>query len=121
MKLRILAALAALSIPGVAAAADVSGAWKVSTNANGQALTINCSLAQAAAALSGTCGLADGSETPAQLTGTVDGDKAAWAYDVDFQGQKLHVSFAGMVDSPTAMSGEMEVFGSKSPFTAVKQ
>ncbi len=60
MKKLLLIAAAVLLAPGIAAAADISGAWKITTNANGQDLVVNCNFAQSGSALSGTCGLAGG-------------------------------------------------------------
>ncbi len=120
MKKLLLIAAAVLLAPGIAAAADISGAWKITTNANGQDLVVNCNFAQSGSALSGTCGLAGGAETPAALTGTVDGMAASWAYDVKFQDMPLHVAFKGDVMDKT-MSGTMDVAGGSSPFKAAKQ
>ena len=83
-------------------------------------LVINCNFTQKDKALGGTCGLADGGETPAPLTGTVEGQQVSWAYDVKFNDQPLHVAFAGHVEG-TTMGGTMDAAGSSNKFEAVKQ
>lgn len=118
-KLLAIVAVAVLA-PSLAAAADLSGTWKVKTDAGGMDLIINCKMAQAGAALTGTCGLDGDPGAPSPFTGTVDGAKAKWAYDVTFQDMMFHVVFAGDVKD-AAMSGTMDVAGMASPFTAAKQ
>jgi hypothetical protein len=120
--MKTLLAVAAIAVlaPSLAAAADLSGAWKIKTDAGGMELVISCKLAQAGAALSGTCGLDGDPGAPSALTGSVDGSKAKWAYDVTFQDMMFHVVFAGEAKD-SAMSGTMDVAGMASPFTAAKQ
>jgi hypothetical protein len=110
---------AALLAPGAAFAADISGAWKITTGGD-MPLTLDCKFTQAGSALTGGCGLDGATDPPAQLTGTVDGSTAKWAYDVSFQDQKFHVDFTGDVKD-AAMSGNMVVAGMTTPFTATKQ
>ncbi len=118
-KLALIAAVLLLA-PGVAAAADLTGAWTISTNVNDMPFTIVCNLTQTGAALGGTCGVKDAPDKPSVLTGAVDGDNAKWAYDVTFQDMPLHIAFAG-VAKDAAMTGTITVLDMPSPFTAVKQ
>jgi len=120
MKKLLLIAAVVLLAPGVAAAADISGLWKLDTNANGQEFKIDCNITQSGSALSGTCGLDGATDKPSALTGTVDGMTASWAYDVDFNGMPFHITFKGDV-MDKAISGNMEAAGSSSPFTGAKQ
>ena len=83
-KLALIAAVLLLA-PGVAAAADLTGAWTVSTNVNDMPFTIICNLTQTGAVLGGSCGVKDAPDKPSVLTGAVDGDSAKWTYDVTFQ------------------------------------
>ena len=120
-KLLAIAAIAVFA-PSLAFAADVSGNWKIKTEAGGMDLVINCKLVQAGAALSGTCGpegLPDAA--PSTFTGgTVDGATAKWAYEVTFQDMKFNVAYTGTVNDAT-MTGTMNVLDMPSPFTATKQ
>jgi hypothetical protein len=118
-KLLATVAIAVLA-PSFAAAADLSGTWKIKTDAGGMDLIIDCKVAQAGGALTGTCGLDGAPDAPSPFTGSVDGTKAKWAYDVTFQDMMFHVAFAGDVKD-SAMSGTMDVAGMASPFTATKQ
>lgn len=120
MKTLFAIAAIALLAPSLAAAADLSGTWKIKTDAGGMDLVINCKLAQAGAALTGTCGLDGDPGAPSPFTGSVDGTKAKWVYDVTFQDMMFHVAFAGDAKD-AAMTGTMDVAGMTSPFTAAKQ
>jgi hypothetical protein len=120
--LLIAAAAAALIAPGVAAAADLSGAWKLVIAAGDMTFNINCDLKQQAAALSGTCtpvGI-DGA-MPSAFTGTVDGATAKWAYDVDFGGNNMHLAYTANLKSDTAMEGTVDAAGNAATFTGAKQ
>ena len=119
-RLAMIAALAALA-PGVAAAADLSGAWKIVANVNDMPVPVACKFTETGAALSGTCGRTDAPETPGAVTGTVDGSTVKWAYDVKFQDMPLHVAYTGTITSDTAMSGTLDVAGGSGTFTASKQ
>jgi hypothetical protein len=121
MKKLALIAAACLFAPGLAAAADLTGAWKISANVADMPITILCNLTQSGAALSGTCGLQDGPGAPTAFTGgTVDGDAAKWAYDDKFQDMPLHVAYTAVVKD-AAMTGTVTVFDMPNPFTAVRQ
>ena len=118
-KLFAIAAIA-LFVPSLAAAADLSGTWKIKANAGGMDLVIACKLVQAGAALTGTCGLDGAPDAPSALKGTVDGSSAKWAYDVTFQDMMFHVAFTGAA-MDNAMTGTMDVADMPTPFTAAKQ
>jgi opacity protein-like surface antigen len=119
-KLLAIAAIAVLA-PSLAAAADLTGNWKLKTDAGGMELIINCKFVQAGAALSGTCGLDGAPDAPSPFTGgTVDGATAKWGYEVNFQDMKFNVAYTGTVKD-TTMSGTMNVLDMPSPFTATKQ
>ncbi len=119
-KLALAAAAAMLLAPATALADDLSGTWKISTNANDTDLTITCSFVQKDRSLGGTCQRVGAGEQPAPLTGTVEGQAVTWAYDVQFQGQTLHVAFSGTVEG-TTLTGAMNLLDASSKFAAVKQ
>jgi hypothetical protein len=118
-KLFATVAIAVLA-PSLAAAADLSGTWKLKSEAGGMELIINCKLAQAGAALSGTCGLDGAPDPPSAFTGIVDGATAKWVYDVMFQDMTFHVAFTGTA-TDSAMTGTMNVADMPSAFTGAKQ
>ena len=125
-KLLILAAAAgALALPGLASAADLSGAWKLAVSAGDMTFHTNCSFTQAAAALTGTCVAADATPDgsapkPATITGSVDGSNVKFSYDVSFGDMQLHLDYAGALKSDTAMAGKVSVAGMDLDFTGTK-
>lgn len=126
-KLLILAAVAgALSLPGLANAADVSGAWKVAINVADMTFHSTCTFAQTGGTLAGSCISADpppdGADAPkpSTITGTVDGQTVKWGYDITFGDMMLHLDYNGALTSDTAMTGKLEVAGMEGDFTAAK-
>ena len=126
-KLLIAAALAgAMSLPGLANAADLTGGWKLQIDVAGMTFHSNCSFTQAAAALTGTCVSSDPAPdgapapTPSPITGSVDGANVKFGYDISFGDMKLHLDYAGATTSDTAMSGKLSVAGMDGAFTATK-
>ena len=114
------AAAAALLAPGIAAAADLTGAWKLDLNIGGMEFHAECTLAQAAAALTGSCAGADG-QPPAAVTGSVDGSAAKFAYDITYQGNPMHVAYTAAIKSDTAMDGAVDVQIAQGTFTGTKK
>lgn len=118
---RLLIIAAALLAPVPAIAADISGAWKVDSSVGTTPISINCTLVQSGKDLTGACAPATGDAGPTALTGTVDGSKAQWGYDVTFRGQPAHVGYVAEITSPTSMTGTLELSGKPSPFKATRQ
>ncbi len=125
-KLLIGAAVAcALSLPGLANAADASGAWKLATVVGDMTYHTNCSFTQAAAALTGTCVAADATPDgspakPSNITGSVDGSNVKFSYDVSFGDMQLHLDYSGALKSDTAIAGKVSVAGMDLDFTGTK-
>ena len=120
------AAACALMLPGLASAADVSGAWKVVISVADMSFHANCTFAQAAAALTGTCVPADPpadgapAPKPSATTGSVDGSNVKFGYDISFGDMMLHLDYTGALTSDTAMAGKLDVAGMEGTFTATK-
>ena len=120
-------AAGALSAPGLANAADVTGAWQLSINMADMTFHANCALKQDGATLSGTCTPAEappGGDPPKPSTitsGAVDGQNVKFGYDVSFGDMMFHVDYSGALTSDTAMSGKFSVAGMDGTFTATKQ
>jgi hypothetical protein len=121
MKTLVLFTAVAALVPAVASAANVSGTWKLDVDVGGQAVPVTCSLTQTGAALTGTCNRSDGGEKPAQVTGSVDGSTAKFAYDVQFQDMPLHIAYTATQVSDTAMTGSLDVAGQTGSFKGAKQ
>lgn len=116
----ILLAAAVMLAPSLAVAADLSGAWTVSSSVGTTPITVECSLVQAGEALSGTCTPANGTASPT-FAGTVKGTHASWGYDVTFRDKPAHVGFEAEIKSDTAMTGVLSLAGKPSPFTAARK
>jgi hypothetical protein len=127
-KLLILAAAAsALAFPGLANAADVTGAWGLTINVADMTFHTTCNFKQDGATLGGTCVAADtpaGADPPkpSAVTGSVDGQTVKFGYDVTIGDMMIHVDFAGDLTSDTAMTGKFLVpaMGGEGAFTAAK-
>ncbi len=101
--LTLAAAFAAISIPSIACAADVTGAWNLSLATDQGAIPVSCNLTQTGDTVGGTCG--GGQMAAAPTTGAVTGDDVTFNYDVDFGGTPLHVVYTGHVGSDGSLSG----------------
>ena len=125
-KLWIAAAAAcALALPGLANAADAGGAWKVVVTFGEMTFHTNCAFTQTGAALAGTCTSADpapdgSAPKPAAVTGSVDGSNVKFAYDISMGDMPLHLDYAGVMDTPTSMKGNIGAGDMQIPFTATK-
>ena len=115
----LVAGALALAVPSLAAAADVSGSWKISTKIQDAPSEIDCTFTQSGDTLGGTCARAGDLAAPA--TGTVADKAVKWNYSIDFSGQKIEVDYAGDLTSDTAMTGKWTVAGQGADFTATKQ
>ena len=111
-----LTSLLLLTLP--AAAADISGTWKLEGNIADVRINRVCTIKQAGAKLTGAC-KNQMNELP--LTGEVSGNNATWSYDADYQGQKLTLVFKGALEADTAIKGSITTEGASGSFTATKQ
>ncbi|HEY5409382.1 MAG TPA: hypothetical protein VIJ94_01525 [Caulobacteraceae bacterium] len=123
----ILAACAgALALPGLANAADVTGAWKVTISVADMTFHAVCNFTQAGGALTGTCMPSDPAPDgapapkPSPVTGKVDGSNVAFGYDITFSDMPLHLDYTGTLSSDTAMAGKLSVAGMDGTFTGAK-
>ncbi len=117
----ILLAAALLMAPGLALAADLSGAWTVSSSVGTTPITVNCTLVQKGEALTGSCAPGTAPNAPVAFTGSVKGSHASWGYDVTFRDQPGHVGFEADASSKSAMAGVLSLNGRPSPFKATKK
>lgn len=98
---------------------DITGQWAVHNSIAGHESDQKCTFTQADGKITGTC-QSDTDEKPAEVTGTVDGNKAAWKLDVDFNGTPITLNYTATLDDSGKIAGEVEVdpFGVTGDFTA---
>ncbi len=120
MKLGQLAALAAL-VPGLVSAADFGGDWKLDNAFNGAVAVIRCTLVQSGNALSGSCRPDVNGMAATQLTGTVEGSRAKWGYDLVFNGRPARVDYEVTLAADGSVAGNLLRNGSASPIKGVRQ
>jgi hypothetical protein len=102
-----------------AAAAEVSGDWSIEGTIGQMPLQVICSLKEADQKLTGSCHNEQYPDLP--LAGESHDGHVSWTYTVNYQGQQLQVTYAGQLESPTSMKGDILVGGNPSgSFTAHK-
>lgn len=113
-------ALVALAFTSSVSAADLSGTWTVSADIAGNALGATCTMAQSSAAITGSC-KSDSGES--KVTGTSDGQKVQFKYDLEFQGMTFPLTYDGTLDAAgKELKGSVDVGGmAQGTFTAKKQ
>jgi hypothetical protein len=116
MKAAFLAVtVAALSFGGVAMAAGVDGAWKITGDVVGNAVNTTCTFATASGKTTAACEI-DG-KAGAAAPATVTDKTVTWDWDA---GQAV-LTFKGTLDGDKAMKGDIETSGVTGNFTAAKQ
>ncbi|HEY5567652.1 MAG TPA: hypothetical protein VIM81_10455 [Gammaproteobacteria bacterium] len=103
-----------------ALAADLSGTWKIDSSVGGAPVVVQCTLAQAGNALSGSCRPQVDGIPPSDLIGVVDGARAKWGYDVVFNGNPGRVDYEAEIGADGTLTGTMFLSGNPTPFTAAK-
>jgi hypothetical protein len=107
-------------LAAVPAVGEVEGNWKVEGSIGQFAVDLVCSFKEVGNKLTGTCKGQDIGEVA--LTGETKDANVKWSYQVDFQGQSFAIVYAGTLDSPTAMSGNVLIMENPSgTFKAKKQ
>ena len=103
-----------------AAAADISGVWKVDGSVDDHPVAPICTLKQADAKLTGTCKLED--YHVSDVAGEVKDKDVTWKFTVDYQGTQYTLTFTGKFDSDTSIKGSISVdpSGADGDFTAKK-
>lgn len=97
---------------------SLTGQWNVHNSIAGNESDQLCSLAQADNKITGTCKSQEGKDLT--VTGTVDGNKATWKYDSDFNGTPLTITYTATLDDSGKVAGSVDVepFGVTGDFTA---
>jgi hypothetical protein len=111
--------LLALFAVVMAAAADISGTWNFSVETDQGSGNPTFTLKQDGEKLTGTY---SGQFGQASVAGTVKGDKVEIGFAADAGGQKMDVKYSGTVESPTRMTGVVDLGGmGTGKWTARKQ
>jgi invasion protein IalB len=104
---------ATVAAPSASAASTASGPssslagnWHVRSTVQGTDYESDCTITQTGKAIGGTC-KSDAGE--AKIAGTVDGNKATWKFDSDYQGTPINLTYTGAFDDKGKFSGTVDV------------
>ena len=123
MKLSLLLVLPALAFAPIAAhATDVSGLWIVTSSLATAPVKMDCSILQVGVQLQGWCEPESSTATPVALTGKLDRTQASWGYDLNVQGQTIHLAYAATLSPDTlGMVGQLTYGTSSAGLSAVRK
>jgi|ERR1700733_7017388 hypothetical protein len=98
-------------------APTIAGQWNIHQTIAGNENDQDCTFTVSDAKIAGTCKVNE--QTP-KVTGTVDGKKLAWKYDIDYNGSTLTLSYAATLDDADKFTGTVDVapYGVSGDFTA---
>jgi hypothetical protein len=117
MSIKLCGALLFCVLP--LAAADISGNWKISGSIGDYPIHLNCNFKPNGANLTGTC---KGGDRPDRaVTGEINGQKIHFQYEIEYNGEKMTVSYSGTLASDTSMKGSVDVSGTSGEFTGTKE
>ena len=74
--------------PAPAAPPSLTGKWKIHIDVAGNEQNQQCSFTQTDKVLAGTC---DSDQGQVKVTGSVDGNKATWKFDSEYQLSLIHI------------------------------
>ena len=116
-KILAVAALLFTSSAFAAAAPSVTGKWNIHQSVAGNETDTECNLVQTENKLTGTC--KNQEDKSLEIKGTVDGSKATWQFESEYNGTPLTIKFTGTIDESGKMSGSVDVdpFGVTGEFT----
>lgn len=100
------------------AAPSLSGKWSIHQSVAGNDSDVTCTFVQTDNAIAGSCKGEEGKELP--LKGAIDGTKATWQYDSEYNGTPLTIKYTATLDDPNTIKGTLTVdpFGVDGEFTA---
>ena len=102
--------------------APLTGKWKIHSSIAGNESDSECTLTQTENDISGTCKTAEGKDSKA--TGKVDGAKATWSFESDYNGSPLTIKYTAKLDATVVkITGTVSVdpFGVEGDFTATAE
>src|SRR5580700_2139570 len=89
-----------------AGAPSLTGKWKIHIAIGGQEQNQQCSFVQTDKVLAGTCGSDHGE---VKIAGSIDGNKASWKFDSEYQGTPITLTYTGAFDDKGKLSGSVDV------------
>ena len=100
-----------------AGAPSLSGEWSIHNSIAGNESDQACKFVQTENKLTGTCKSQD---KDVDVTGTLDGNKVTWQYDMDYNGSTLTLIYTATLDDSGKIAGSVEVqpFSVTGDFTA---
>jgi hypothetical protein len=106
----------AISTPA-ADAPTIAGEWNIHQSIAGNENDENCTFSVAEGKIAGTCKVNE--QTP-KVTGTVDGKKLTWNFNVEYQGSTLTLTYTASLDDADKFAGSVDVqpYGVSGDFTA---
>ena len=124
MKTLLLSALLVSSaLPALAADnPSLTRKWKIHTSVAGNESDHECTLTQTDDAISGTC--TSGEMKEVQVTGKVDGTKANWSYESEYDGSPITVKYSAklnVIDGKFAGTVYVDPYGVDGDFTAAAE
>ncbi len=124
MKMLLLSSFLFATALTASAASPVSiaGKWKIHTEVGGNEYDGECTLTQSDNVIGGSCTTAEGKD--AKVTGKVDGANVTWAYDSEYNGTPMTLTYTATVGSNAdKISGTMTVdpFNAEGDFTATAE
>jgi opacity protein-like surface antigen len=117
MKALFVSAALLASSAFAAAAPSLTGQWTIHNSVAGNESDQVCKFVQTDNKITGTC---KGADNDVPVNGTVDGNKATWKYDMDYNGTPLTLTYTATLDDSGKVAGSVEVqpFGVSGDFTA---
>ena len=100
-----------------AGAPGLTGQWSIHNTIAGNESDQECKFVQTDDKLTGSC---KGTEQEVQITGSLDGKKVTWKYEMDYNGSPLTLVYTATLDDSGKITGNVEVqpFGVTGDFTA---
>jgi len=86
--------------------ASLAGSWHVHSTVSGSDYESDCVITQTDKVIAGTCKSDNGE---AKIAGSVDGNKATWKFDSDYQGTPINLTYTGAFDDKGKFSGTVDV------------
>jgi enterochelin esterase family protein len=100
----LLAIFALLFASSALSAQDLTGLWTIYTNVSGNESDQECNFAVTGNKITGSCNsLFGGNVVP--VTGTVDGNKVTWHYEIGMYSSTLTFNYSGNTDSSGKIAG----------------
>ena len=85
---------------------SLAGSWHVHTTVQGTDYESDCTITQTDKTIGGTCKNDNGE---AKIAGSVDGNKATWKFDSDYQGTPINLTYTGAFDDKGKFTGTVDV------------